>query len=60
MPTDRKTPRVFVSSTAEDLKEFREAVKETLLGNDCFPVMFEYWEGADNPPLQECLARMDH
>ena len=59
MPIDHKTPRVFVSSTAEDLKEFREAVKETLLSNDCFPVTFEYWEGADNPPLPECLARVD-
>ncbi|NOZ54792.1 MAG: SUMF1/EgtB/PvdO family nonheme iron enzyme [Gammaproteobacteria bacterium] len=60
MPTDHKTPRVFVSSTAEDLKEFRAAVAKTLLSNDCFPVMFEYWEGADNPPLKECLERVDN
>ncbi len=59
MPTDHKIPRVFISSTAEDLKEFRAAVETTLLSNDCFPVMFEYWEGADNPPLQECLERVD-
>ena len=59
MTIDHKTPRVFVSSTAEDLKEFRDAVKETLLGSDCFPIMSEYWEGADNPALPECLARID-
>ncbi len=59
MPKDHSRPSVFVSSTSEDLEEFRVAVKETLLGNDCFPVMFEYWEGADNPPLKECLARID-
>jgi len=59
MPIDYKTPSVFVSSTAEDLEDFRAAVKETLIGNDCFPVMFECWEGADNPPLRECLARID-
>jgi formylglycine-generating enzyme required for sulfatase activity len=59
MPTEPKTPRVFVSSTAEDLKEFREAAQRALLDSDCHPVMFEYWEGADNPPLAECLSRVD-
>jgi len=58
MATSHKIPRIFISSTSEDLKEFRKVAQEALQESDCHPVLFEYWEGADNPPLDECLGRV--
>jgi len=44
--------RVFVSSTAEDLKEtgHRDAARDAVLGAEMYPVMQEYWAARDNPP----------
>ena len=45
-------PRVFISSTVEDLRTYREAAREAALGAQMLPVMQEYFVVAgDHPPL---------
>jgi len=55
-----RKPVVFISSTCEDLKTtgYRAAAREAALGAGLFPEMQEYWPAKDNPPLDECLARV--
>lgn len=48
-------PRVFISSTCEDLREYREAAREAALTAGFFPLMMEYWTAGSNPPLTKCL-----
>jgi formylglycine-generating enzyme required for sulfatase activity len=51
--------KVFISSTCEDLKSFRTAAKDAVLKADLHPILSEHWEGADHPPLDECMQRVD-
>ncbi len=53
------TPQVFISSTSEDLEPYRKAAEEAALKAGFHPIMFEYWAAGGNPPLQECLARVE-
>jgi hypothetical protein len=57
MPPHR-TPVVFISSTAEDLKLFRAAARDAAVAARCLPGMQEYFAASDNPPLSECLQRV--
>jgi len=52
--------KVFVSSTYEDLKDFREAVKNAVIAKQHLPIMMETLipEG-ENPPKEECLQSVD-
>ncbi len=52
------TPKVFISSTAEDLGDYRAAARDAALRAGCTPDMQEYWVAKDNPPLAECLERV--
>jgi hypothetical protein len=54
-------PVVFISSTCEDLEKtgYRNAARDAAIGADFHPEMKEYWQAKDNPPLDECLARVD-
>ena len=54
-------PVVFISSTCEDLEKtrHRDAARDAALMAGFFPEMKEYWEAKDNPPLKECLARVE-
>ncbi len=51
--------KVFVSSTYEDLKEYREAVRDAIIARGYQPIMMEYFtpEGTE-PPKPECLKRL--
>jgi hypothetical protein len=49
---------VFISSTSEDLKEYRAAAKEAALAAGFLPVMMEYFAASGGPPLEECLAKV--
>jgi len=53
-------PTVFVSSTCEDLRQtgHRDAIRDAIQRTRLLADMQEYWETGDNPPLQECLARV--
>ena len=49
---------VFISSTSEDLREYRIAAREAVLAVGLRPEMMEYFAAAGGPPLAECLARV--
>jgi hypothetical protein len=50
-------PLVFVSSTCEDLPDYREQVRSAIEKEACRPIMMERWSArGDNPPLEVCLA----
>ena len=54
-------PVVFISSTCEDLEKtgYRKVARDAAIGAGFFPEMKEYWQAKDNPPLAECLDRVD-
>ena len=52
-------PKVFISSTVVDLKEFRDKAKAAAISAGFLPVMNEDWAAKDAPPLDECLERVD-
>jgi hypothetical protein len=49
---------VFVSSTSEDLREYRIAAREAVLAVGLRPEMMEYFAAAGGAPLTECLGRV--
>jgi formylglycine-generating enzyme required for sulfatase activity len=51
-------PKVFISSTSEDLREFREAARDAALASGFHPVMMEYFAADGGPPLDVCLAQV--
>ena len=51
-------PTVFISSTVEDLKPYRTAVRDAATAARFLPVMQEYFVARDNPPVKECLERV--
>ena len=53
-----KSYKVFISSTAEDLRGYRQSARDAILPLDMHPVMFEYSPATANPPLEECLSRV--
>ena len=55
---ERSPPVVFISSTSEDLKPHRKAVRDAALAAGFHPRMMEYFPAGGNPPLDECLARV--
>ena len=52
-------PKVFISSTVADLKEFRDKAKAAAIRSGFLPIMNEDWAAKDNKPLDECMARVD-
>ena len=54
----KNLPIVFVSSTSEDLKDYRQAVHEAIIKAGCHPEMMEYFAAGGNPPLQTCLEKV--
>ena len=58
----KKIPHVFISSTYEDLKEERLAVKEGVLRADCFPVGMEYFPSSPKSPwkvIENAISECD-
>ena len=58
----KKIPHVFISSTYEDLKEERLAVKEGVLRADCFPVGMEYFPSSPKSPwkvIENAISQSD-
>ena len=49
---------VFISSTAEDLKDYRLAARDAVLSVGLRPEMMEYFAAGGGPPLSECLTRV--
>ena len=53
-----QTCSVFISSTCEDLREHRIAVRDVVLSLGMQPVMMEYFAAGGGPPLSECLRKV--
>jgi hypothetical protein len=50
----RRTYRIFVSSTAADLEEYRRKVTESILQLEQVPVAMEFFGARPNTPVAEC------
>jgi hypothetical protein len=51
-------PVVFISSTAEDLKPYRDKARDAAIRAGFYPEMQEYFVARDHPPLKECMERV--
>jgi len=52
-------PVVFISSTSEDLKPYRDAARDAAIRAGFYPDMMEYFTaGGKRRPLGECLAKV--
>ena len=49
---------VFISSTSEDLKEYRVAARDAAIAAGFLPDMMEYFAASGGPPLGVCLERV--
>jgi hypothetical protein len=53
----RQIPTVFVSSTSEDLKPYRQAARDAAVSARFHPEMMEYFlASGQHPPLAACMA----
>jgi hypothetical protein len=54
-----KIPTVFISSTSEDLKAYRQAARDAAVAARFHPEMMEYFPaGGQYPPLEACRAKV--
>ena len=59
MSQTKGNPTVFISSTMDDLKEYRQVVSDAAIGARLLPDATEYWPArGKRPPLDECLQRV--
>jgi hypothetical protein len=57
--TDAVRFLLFQLVTSEDLKPYREQVRDAAITAHCHPVMMEYFTASGaNRPLPECLAKV--
>jgi hypothetical protein len=55
-PERGSVPRLFISSTVEDLRAYREGVRDAAVAAEMLPKMLEYFPAAgDRLPLDTCL-----
>lgn len=50
--------KVFISSTSEDLYDFRNAVKEALLGHEWLPIMMESFGTSPEDTVEYCCSKV--
>jgi hypothetical protein len=58
MPAERKL-RVFVSSTQEDLRDFRAAARHVILDLGMDPVMMEHFGASEHPTVEGCRKELE-
>jgi hypothetical protein len=51
-------PTVFISSTSEDLKPYRDAARDAAISAGLLPDMMEYFPATGKPSLPECLRKV--
>jgi hypothetical protein len=57
--TVRTIPIAFISSTSEDLQEYRDKARDAALRAEFMPRMMEYFAASgEHPPLKACLAKI--
>jgi len=52
-------PKAFISSTVDDLTEYRTAVRDAATRLGFFPVLSDNFNASGARPLDECLAKVD-
>jgi hypothetical protein len=52
-------PNIFISSTHDDLVEYRQAVRDVLLELGFHPVMMEYFPAMDTLAVKGCMDKVD-
>ncbi|MFN2144703.1 MAG: DUF4062 domain-containing protein [Anaerolineales bacterium] len=56
---DEKVPKVFISSTYEDLQSYRESARDAALKSGFYPVLSENFAASGAaPPLETCLKEV--
>lgn len=59
MTRPNSTLKVFVSSTSEDLRDYRAVARLAILDMDYKPEMMEHFGASTEPTIQACLDRLD-
>ena len=59
MPADRAKLKVFVSSTSEDLRDFRAAARLVILDLGMDPVMMEHFGASEHPTVDACRKELE-
>ena len=60
LPARQGAPRVFISSTSEDLEPYRAKASAAANAAGLLPIMMEYFTASGaRPPLAACLAKVD-
>lgn len=55
----RDVPRLFISSTSEDLRSYRDQASHAAIAAHFLPRMMEYFTASgDKPPLEYCLREV--
>ena len=55
----QRVPKVFISSTSEDLKTYREAAHHAALAAGFLPIQMEYFPASgEHAPLEACLKKV--
>jgi hypothetical protein len=50
---------VFIGSTQQDLADYRQSVRDTVLAFDFFPAMMEYWPAMSMDAVELCMKKVD-
>jgi uncharacterized protein DUF4062/SIR2-like protein len=58
MKARSKNLRVFVSSTSEDLREYRAVARLEILNTDWYPVMMEHFGASTKPTVDACREKL--
>ncbi len=58
MKTPSRGFRVFVSSTSEDLRDYRAVARNEILNMDWHPEMMEYFGASPKPTLEACHEKL--
>jgi formylglycine-generating enzyme required for sulfatase activity len=53
------TPKVFISSTLEDLGDYRAKARDAVVRLGWVPILCDYWAAGSNSPLESCLEKVD-
>lgn len=56
---DGGAPSVFISSTSEDLKDYRKAARDAAIAAGILPIQMEYFTASgEHRPVDNCLAKV--
>lgn len=54
--SDKKTHKVYISSTYEDLKSLRQAARDVIITKELLPIGMEHYTTSGQRPVDKCLA----